>query len=228
MKKVFLPLTVLGCLLFSTGTPGAAGNERLNWLLDKIQKSYNQTQAYSAEFEQHTGSANARVPKIAKGKVSFAKPGKMRWDYSEPEKAFITNGTTFWMVQPDRHEVLEMPAERAFGNRTPMSFLTGVGNLRKEFTAALQKEEKGFATLRLDLKEPTTQAQYLIMEVDTATGLARSVKTVDFFGAYNTILFRQYKLDEKFAKDYFTYQARPGFTVVHPQEALPGTYEKSK
>lgn len=226
MKKIIFLAILVPALLITTGSPSFAGDKKLDALLNKMQTTYDSTKAYSADFEQHTASANARKPKVAKGKVSFAKPGKMRWDYSTPQKAFITNGKTFWMVQSDRHEVLEMNAAKAFGNRTPMAFLSGMGNLRKEFNAHLKGEKKGVATLRLDLKKPTTQAQYLVVKVDVRTGLARSVKMVDFFGAYNTILFSNYHLDQKFPAGYFAYKPRKGFKIVHPQKALPGSYRK--
>lgn len=234
MKKLIRPdflivssnrslLVWLLAALMTLAPAGLLAADRMEDLLDQLQNTYDKTAAYSARFEQRTGSANSREPRVAKGKVNFAKPGRMRWDYSEPAKAFISDGKTFWMVQPDRREVLEMPAEQAFGSRTPMMFLTGIGKIRGEFEPQLISDKEGLATMRLTLKKPTTQAQYLLLEMDTVSGLAKSVKTVDFFGAYNELTFTDYKLDETFADGFFTYTPPKEYKLLKPAEHLPET-----
>ncbi len=199
----------------------AKENKVLGTVLDKMQKSYDQTTGYTADFVQQTGTANAASSRVSKGVVHFKKPGNMRWDYATPNRKFIANGTTFWMVQPDRKEVVVASVESMFGSKTPMAFLSGFGQIRKEFTPKLLDSNKETATVELRLKEPTTQAQYLVVEIDRSNGMAKKVKTVDFFGAFNEISFSAYKLNPEFDEAFFTYQVPKNYKILEPSKQLP-------
>lgn len=202
-------------------SPAHAAKSELDQILAQLQKTYDNAKGYSAEFEQLTGTPSSGKPNVSRGHVHFEKPGKMLWDYSEPARKFIANGTTFWMVQPDRKEVLEAPAETMFGDETPAAFLAGFGEVRRDFKPELLDSNAATAEIRLNLKKPTTQAQYLDVKLDRKTGLAQSVKTVDFFGAYNEIRFTSYKLNPTFNTGFFDYQPPKDYKVVHPAQQMP-------
>lgn len=218
MKKIALTLSLI---LLSTAPAAHAAKSELDQVLAQLQKTYDSAKGYSADFEQLTGTPSSGAPKSSRGSVHFEKPGRMYWDYIDPPRKFVSNGTTFWMVQPERKEVLEAPAEKMFGDETPAAFLAGFGEVKRDFKPELIRSDTATALIRLNLKKPTTQAQYLEVQLDRKTGLAQSVKTVDFFGAYNEIRFTKYKLNPSFATDFFTYQAPKDYRIVHPADQMP-------
>jgi outer membrane lipoprotein carrier protein len=215
MKKILLAICTL-CLSFSVSYAKSAEQKLLDQTLDQVQAAYDKAKSYKAIFVQKTGTRGSSKPKISEGTVSFHKPGKMRWDYTTPERLFVSNGKTFWMVQPDRKEAVKADAKKMFGDKTPAAFLSGFGKIRDEFEPELVLEDKKEIKLKLTLKKPTTQAQYLLVTIDRKTGLAKAVRTVDFFGAFNELQFKQYELNEKFEPAIFEYTPPKGYKVLNP------------
>src|SRR4051794_35442159 len=70
-------------------------------LLAKVQKFYDATRDLHAHFEQTLTSAIGS-PKKASGEVWLKKPGRMRWDYSKPEKKLmVADGQILWVYEPE-------------------------------------------------------------------------------------------------------------------------------
>src|SRR5205085_9079615 len=70
-------------------------------IVAKLQARYDTTSAFRADFAQRTAVASVGDSDVAKGTVAFRKPGKMRWNYREPdEQQIISDGTTLWIYQP--------------------------------------------------------------------------------------------------------------------------------
>lgn len=89
-------------------------------------------------FESHCSSAqtlqatfleryrdNGRVVRVEAGDAYFLRPGKMRWEYQEPEKnTFLVDGKYVWFYAPADHTVTRMPAKQSDDWRTPLALLT--------------------------------------------------------------------------------------------------------
>src|SRR6185503_760813 len=72
--------------------------------VDKVQRYYDATHDLHAKFSQELTSAIGGPPRKASGEVWLKKPGKMRWDYQQPEddkKVMIADGTTLWVYEAD-------------------------------------------------------------------------------------------------------------------------------
>ena len=71
-----------------------------------MQQYYDSVEDFAAEFEQTTRSALFGTTELAdaeaaRGRVVFAKPGKMRWTYTRPEESLVvSDGTTLWLYSP--------------------------------------------------------------------------------------------------------------------------------
>ena len=69
----------------------------------RIQQRYDGIRDLRARFEQDSESATfGGTPLMAaekkRGQVVFAKPGRMRWSYEEPDRSeVVSNGTTLWI-----------------------------------------------------------------------------------------------------------------------------------
>ena len=110
-------------------------------LAQALQKKYDSIRDFSADFVHTYKGGVLRKQITEKGHLLIKKPGKMRWDYTAPEpKQFVSDGVKVYSY---------IPAGQA-GHRqncatdddtasTPALFLTGKGNLTRDFTAVLRR-----------------------------------------------------------------------------------------
>jgi outer membrane lipoprotein carrier protein len=86
----------------------------------------------------------------ARGVAQFAKPGRMRWSYEEPEPSLVvSDGETLWIYDPTAKEVQEFPVGQGFLSGTAVQFLLGEGRIRE--TYEVRAEGCGEETVRLFL-----------------------------------------------------------------------------
>src|SRR5215472_15511047 len=64
--------------------PAQGAQPSVQDVVTKVQNFYNQTNTFQADFQQvfHVKAYNQQ--KNSAGTVIFSKPGKMRWEYSNP------------------------------------------------------------------------------------------------------------------------------------------------
>src|SRR5262249_31429251 len=75
--------------------------------VDRIQKFYESTRDLHAHFDQEQSSPVAGTKK-ASGEVWLKKPGKMRWEYSRPEKKLmLADGKMLWVYEPEDEQAFK-------------------------------------------------------------------------------------------------------------------------
>ncbi len=118
-------LGLLSCL-------SAFGQPHLHTLADAIDSRYNHIHTLEAQFiETYSGSGATRTES---GTLLLKKPGRMRWDYTEPRpKMFLADGKTAWFYVPGENQVRRMPVKRLDDLRSPLRYLLGKAKLEKEF-----------------------------------------------------------------------------------------------
>ena len=122
-------------------------------VVDALQKSYDATSDFIADFRQETEVKTLNRTMKAGGKLTFKRPGKMLWRYDEPKNQFVlTDGKHLFFYQPDQNQVIKSPLKNAFRGDIPLSFLLGLGNLKKDFNATLKSSDDLQNVLRLEPK----------------------------------------------------------------------------
>jgi outer membrane lipoprotein carrier protein len=116
----------------------------------KLQKKYAGTSDFAADFVQDTTVRAVDQRVTYSGRVYFKKPGKMRWDYNRPKgQTIVADGKFLWFYQPAEKQVIKSPFDSGFRSSLPVSFLTGVGNLQRDFVLELVPSEPGAGSIRL-------------------------------------------------------------------------------
>ncbi|HEU4342621.1 MAG TPA: outer membrane lipoprotein carrier protein LolA [Candidatus Binatia bacterium] len=122
-------------------------------IVDSLQKNYDATVDFTADFRQETEVKAVNRSLKAWGKLFFKRPGKMLWRYEEPKGQFvIADGKHLYFFQPEQNQIIKSPLKNAFRSDIPLSFLLGIGNLKKDFNAALKATEENQYVLRLEPK----------------------------------------------------------------------------
>lgn len=131
MRKtaVFLVL-----LLYATMASAQQQKISVPSVVSGIQKFYDIAYGISAIFVQEATIKNLNKVQVSKGEVYFKKPGKMAWIYQEPTKQkIISDGLYLWMYMPENKQVIKNRTNQAFATETPQNFLSGFGNISRDF-----------------------------------------------------------------------------------------------
>ena len=107
-----------------------------------VQSFYDQTTSFQANFEQEQYTKVYDRRQRSNGRVVFAKPGRMRFDYAAPNgQVFVSDGQRLVVYQPpEEGETEGQLIERAMdSDQLPQafSFLTGTGRLDRDFNFRL-------------------------------------------------------------------------------------------
>jgi len=182
-----------------------------------VQERYDATLNFAADFDQEMRiEAGGQVIRST-GKVWFAKPGRMRWEYVEPEKqTIVADGETLWIDQPEDNQVLKAPLAQAFESRTPVSFLFGVARIERDFNAVvLSPAENGSLRVQLDPKSAEEGSLgSLILEVDDETYDVEAATIRDPLGNSTRVTLKDMRRNESVDEGLFRYERRPGVDVI--------------
>jgi len=159
-----------------------------------VQSRYESVEDLSARFDQRTRSVALGVGSAAEstqssGRVLFAKPGRMRWEYESPRPSLVvSDGAIMWVFDPESKEAQRLRVTGSYLTGAALSFLLGTGRLEDEFIVTA--EECTDATARLVLT-PRKEASYerLGLEVARQTGEVRSTAISDLFGNVTEVAF---------------------------------------
>ena len=139
---------------------GAAESNAADAIVDSLQKNYDATADFVADFRQETEVKNLNRSLKASGKLSFKRPGRMLWLYEEPKGQFVlADGKHLYFYQPDQNQVIKSPLKNAFRGDIPLSFLLGLGNLKKDFNATLKGSEENQHVLAAGTKRRSRRLQ---------------------------------------------------------------------
>lgn len=183
----------------------------------KVQKAYQSISSYEADFEQQYQMKAFGQTKTSKGHVTFVKPGKMRWDYTEPkDNVVVSDGATLWSYVAADKQARKM-AVKDSQMPTALAFLTGKGDLAKEFNLELfdaGEKFKGGYILKATPKVATNLYNFVMFYIDGQTYHVRRVLIVDAQDNRNRFDFAKPKVNEKVDDSRFKWSPPAGVSVV--------------
>jgi len=193
-----------------------------------VQSFYNQTRGVRASFYQTYYHKLYDRYDRSRGRVTFAKPGKMRWDYARPNGKVITsNGDHLTIYEPGDEGQRGQCFEREMDEHQlpgAFSFLTGTGRLEQDFTFRLldparQGYPEGYV-LELRPREPSPHYDrilfYVLKQNGRPTGVVRRVLIVDPSGNRNRFDFSNLQWNPNVTASTFRYQPPGGVQCTRP------------
>ena len=196
-----------------------------------VQTFYDQTKTLQADFEQTRYTRLYDRYDRAQGAVVFKKPGKMRWDYAEPNgQVFVSDGKRLLIYQPPeegekRGQLIERGLEQ---DQLPsaFSFLIGGGDLDKDFEVRLLDHDdakfKDGHVLQLIPRKPTPNYEQLVFYVRTLStdgkraGIVQRVLIIDAAGNRNRFDFSKLKFNRDVSDKRFNFRPPKGTERVNP------------
>lgn len=215
MTKI-LRTALLGVLLLFS-TPAIAQEHDLQTIIDQVQAEYERTDTLYASFSQVSRLRSVPKPKESHGIVYFKKPGKMRWEYTNPEQQLlVSDGRTMWFYVAEDAQVIVQDAEDAYGSRTPVTFLSGMGKLQNDFYMKLLPDSTPDTGYKLELlpKQPQSDLAKLILTVDPATFRIVHTAVYDPYGNITDVYLENVEPNTNPPDDLFTFDIPDGVDVI--------------
>jgi outer membrane lipoprotein carrier protein len=186
-----------------------------------VQQRYAGIKDFSADFVHVYRGGALRKQATERGTVAVKKPGKMRWEYSAPEKkTFVSDGVKIYSYIPQDRQVIVSSVPQGDDATTAVMFLAGKGDVSRDFTASYpQSLPAGIAptgTVALNLVPKRAERDYdrLILFVDPATFRIRALTTNDRQGGESTFTFSNMKENQGLADKDFAFRIPRGVDVI--------------
>ena len=181
-----------------------------------LQRRYERIADFTASFTHtYEGGVLRRKPSES-GTVFIKKPGKMRWEYTAPQKKlFVSDGRTIYMYFPTDKQVIKNDVPPQDQATNAVSFLMGKGDVGRDFNA---KYESGGSddtyVLRLDPKVRQAEYDWLQVVVDRKTHQIRALTAGDGQGGRSTFAFSNFKENTGLSDKMFQFSIPRGTEVI--------------
>ncbi|WP_430390259.1 outer membrane lipoprotein chaperone LolA [Dyella sp. 20L07] len=205
--KRFLLLATATFALSLAGLAQAAGPART-----KLDAFANGMHSLTGKFTQSMTDANGHSGKGSSGTLALEAPRQFRWDTLAPSKqTIVADGSRVWLYDPDLEQVT-VRVQSTEESHSPLTVLTDVKQMDKDFNAVEQGEHDGLSWLRLTSKAKDPQFDYADLGFD-ANGLARMVFR-DQLGATTDIRFSGWQRNVPIPPETFNFVPPPGADVI--------------
>jgi outer membrane lipoprotein carrier protein len=186
--------------------------------VDTMQKFYEETKDFQADFHQTYLYKSFGRSSEAWGEVRFSKVGpSMRWDYQKPDvKVFVVSGEKIYAYSKESNQLLvsRLNADRLSASIT---FLWGQGKLEREFriSKANRPDLKNGIALELVPKFPDPRFQRVFFLLDPKTYSVVESLVVDPDGNENRMAFLKVKKNVGFGSEAFKIDHPSDTQIVH-------------
>jgi len=187
-------LTALALMGALTGLgPSAGPSTPAEELARRLEQRHRSASDLTARFVQTYRSGLIGREVVERGVVSIKQPGRMRWEYREPEKkTFVSDGKTFYFYVPaDRQVIVRSQAD---SRGIPALLLSGRGEILTHF--AVTEEEApstGLRRLRLVPREPDPEIDHVLLDVDGSARI-RGIAVLDAQGNRSQFAFDRFQV----------------------------------
>ncbi|MDH3603058.1 MAG: outer membrane lipoprotein carrier protein LolA [Candidatus Tectomicrobia bacterium] len=171
--------------------PGLSAATPVETLLARVQQTYEQTRALSAEFVQVATLTTLNREQTSSGHMYIQKPHAIRWEYTHPaSQTILYKDNTLQIYTPKRKQVLQSIIEEQDRNSVALLFLAGVGTLQQSFTITpLPSTEDILSRLRLVPRSPQAGFTELHITVNRQSAFIESLTIHDHIGNRTHIRF---------------------------------------
>jgi outer membrane lipoprotein carrier protein len=187
----------------------------LKAILAKLQRHYQETDSFSATFKQTVTRVGA-PPKDRTGTVYFKKPGRVRFDFSDPQpETIVSNGKLLYDYDPGLNQVMETPLKSAIKTQAAAAFLLGVGDVQSDFKAARMATPADDGLTHL-LMTPKRGGEDIAVGLDPHTMNIMSLRVADALGNITEFQFSGIETNVTVASSRFDFRAPDGADVITP------------
>ena len=184
-----------------------------------LQVKYDAVLDFTADFVHTYKSSALRTEMTERGDVMIKKPGKMRWNYTTPEKKLlVSDGVKIYWYVPDDKQVYvsDMPPLNEI--TTPVMFLSGNGHIVRDFNVSyenLTDLEPDLYALKLIPRNLDRDYEWFTLVVNSDTLQIQSLLAHDLQGGTSLFLLTNLKENVNLRDADFIFRIPRGTDVIN-------------
>jgi len=214
--KCFFFIVVLYCTAPAFGLqPHASVDE----ILAGLEKRYAGP-GFSVLFNQLTTLKAVNITDSATGRLFIKQPGKMRWEYEEPDRQIIiSDGIRLWIYKYEDNQVMVGKAPSFFGDGKGAGFLSDIRQVRQNFTVIPGEVETDQAvSLKLFPRNPQPELADIDLRISKANFDVLLVITHNAYGDETRIELKNYRRETDLKEELFRFEIPQGADVIQMDE----------
>mgnify|MGYP001258231709 CR=1 FL=1 len=192
-------------------------------------------EAEIATLDQVQRGSGRVMVKYIRSRAERVPAARFRWEYDQPTRQeFVSDGKTLWVYLPENNQVIQSDIEFTSRSRSddPMTFLTGMGNLSRDFLitwAYPNQDVAGNYVLELRPRRSSTLIQRMLLVVDkdavlefkasSSVGDRFPIRSSTVFspeGNRTTIEFSNIRVNRGLPDSLFRFILPAGVDVIRP------------
>jgi outer membrane lipoprotein carrier protein len=178
-----------------------------------VEKYLAGLSSWSADFKQTIADGDGHVVRSAAGKFYLERPGKFRWDYSEPsEQLILDDGKQIWFYDKDLAQANVRSIDGSLAS-TPAMLLSGTSSVSSEFDITQKPDDGGLRWYQLQPKHTDTDFKVVRIGFDKDGELAQMF-LADKLNQITQVAFTHPVKNPKLAPDLFSFTPPPGVDVI--------------
>lgn len=219
MKRL-LSLSLMLVLLAMASVPAIAATDTASGTararLDHFAAGLH---SLSGRFHQTMTDGNGHKGQVSEGKVALQAPRQFRWETATPyEQLIVADGSHVWVYEPDLEQVTVRQQSTAEAH-SPLTVLTDVSRLDKDFNSRDMGTRDNLAWLRLTPRSGKARITYTELGFD-AEGL-RAMVFKDQLGNVTRIRFSDWQRNTRLPASTFQFTPPKGVDVVGDVDSVP-------
>ncbi len=198
------------CSPFGTSLLFAQDNDAL---MRKVDDHYNHLSSLRAHYTEHY--AGMGMDRTESGTLLLKKPGRMRWNYDNPMgKVFVLDGKYAWFYTPGDAQAQRIPAKQLDDLRSPLRFLLGHTQLKKEMESLIVAPEGSKFRITGVPRGMEQRIKSLTLGV-TANGVIETMRLEEVGGAVTEFAFSGMEENVPVKSSDFVFTPPAGVSIVN-------------
>jgi outer membrane lipoprotein carrier protein len=158
-------MTRVALLLIASAVWAGGADSPLDSMLRAVEGRYNRAQTLQVTFsETYTGPQRPR--KTESGRLYLRKPGRMRWEYTQPAgKLFVSDGKWLYLYTPGAEQAEKIMVKESDDMRAPLAFLLGKLDFDRDFRNFQSRQEGADTVIAAEPKAdnlPYTHVEFAV------------------------------------------------------------------
>jgi outer membrane lipoprotein carrier protein len=199
-------LGLLSSVLLVLGNVASAQAESL------VQRYFQELHSLRAAFKQQVFDAQSRQLETSSGRMVMQKPGRFRWDYTQPtEQVIVADGKRLWVYDVELEQITVRALDQAL-SATPLALLSGAAPIEETFVVKDQVSRDGLEWFELQPKEE--QAEFKRLRIAFKDRQLRVIELEDALNQRTQLTFTQLERNVAIDPVLFQFTPPPGVDVV--------------
>jgi outer membrane lipoprotein carrier protein len=179
--------------------------------LATVERALAALDSVRAGFVQQLVGRDGTTSERAVGTLYLKKPGRFRWDYTEPRQLIVSDGERLWLYDPELEQATVRHVRDTL-SQTPAMLLAGEAPVRAGFVVTAAGTAAGLVWVRLVPRQ--TDTDFRELKLGFAGEVLKRIEFADKLNQLTRIELTTLERNAHLPESLFHFVAPPGVDVI--------------